>query len=137
AVSALNQKIYGHIAAWRNRPLEGEHAYVFLDGLWLKRSWGGAVKNVAVLVAVGGNADGFRELLGVLEGGKEGAAAWLTFLRHLKARGLRGVRLVTSDKCLGLLAALGDCFPEAAWQRCVVHTIRTQSVLRRRRAGRL
>src|SRR5262249_16166276 len=68
AVSALNQKIYGHIAAWRNRPLEGEHAYVFLDGLWLKRSWGGAVKNVAVLVAVGVNADGFRELLGVLEG---------------------------------------------------------------------
>jgi putative transposase len=123
-VSALNQKIYGRIEAWRNRAIEGEHAYVFLDGIWLKRSWGGEVKNVAVLVALGVNADGFREMLGVMEGGKEDAAAWLTFLRHLKARGLRGVRLVTSDKCLGLLEALGDCFPEAAWQRCVVHFYR-------------
>jgi transposase-like protein len=120
-VSALNQKIYAHIEAWRNRPIEGEHPYVFLDGIWLKRSWGGEVKNVAVLVAIGVNADGFREILGVREGGKEDAAAWLAFLRHLKARGLRGVRLVTSDKCLGLLEAVGECFPEAAWQRCVVH----------------
>ncbi len=123
-VSELNQKIYGHIEAWRNRPIEGEHAHVFLDGLWLKRSWGGAVQNVAVLVAIGVNADGFREMLGVLEGGKEDAAAWRTFVRHLKARGLSGVRLVTSDKCLGLLEALGDCFPEAAWQRGVVHCYR-------------
>jgi len=53
-VSELNQKIAGHIETWRNRPIEGEHPYVFLDGLWLKRSWGGEVKNVAVLVALGG-----------------------------------------------------------------------------------
>ena len=52
-VSELNQKIYAQIDAWRNRPIEGEHAYVYLDGIWLKRSWGGEVKNVAVLVAIG------------------------------------------------------------------------------------
>ena len=61
-VSALNQKIYAQIEAWRNRPIEGQHAYVYLDGIWLKRSWGGEVKNVAVLVAVGVNAEGYREI---------------------------------------------------------------------------
>jgi putative transposase len=123
-VSELNQKIYGRITEWRNRPIEGEHAYVFLDGIWLKRTWGGEVRNVAILVAVGVNRDGYREILGVMEGGKEDAAAWRGFLRHLKERGLKGVRLVTSDKCLGLVEAVGECFPEAGWQRCVVHFYR-------------
>jgi putative transposase len=123
-VSALNQKVYGQIEAWRNRPIDGEHPYVYLDGIWLKRSWGGEVKTVAVLVAIGVNADGHREILGVCEGGKEDAEGWRSFLRHLKARGLRCVRLVVSDKCLGLVEAVGECFPEAAWQRCVVHFYR-------------
>ena len=69
-VSELNQKVYGRIEAWRNRPIEGTHAYVFLDGIWLKRTWGGEVRNVAVLVAVGVNADGHREMLGVMEGAR-------------------------------------------------------------------
>jgi putative transposase len=123
-VSELNQKVYGQIEAWRNRPIAGEHPYVYLDGIRLKRSWGGEVKNVAVLVAIGVSADGHREILGVAEGGKEDAEGWRSFLRHLKARGLRGVRLVVSDKCLGLVEAVGECFPEAAWQRCVVHFYR-------------
>jgi len=123
-VSELNQKIYQHIDGWRNRPIEGEHPYVFLDGVWLKRSWGGEVKNLAVLVAIGVRADGHREILGVVEGHKEDAKSWRSFLRHLKQRGLQGVRLVTSDKCLGLVEALGEVFPEAAWQRCVVHWYR-------------
>lgn len=123
-VSELNQKVYGQIEAWRNRPIEGEHPYVFLDGIWLKRSWGGEVKNVAVLVAVGVGRDGHRTILGVAEGGKEDTDGWRSFLRHLKQRGLRGVRLVVSDKCLGLVEAVGECFPEAAWQRCVVHFYR-------------
>jgi putative transposase len=123
-VSELNQKIYARIEAWRNRPIEGTHAYVFLDGIWLKRSWGGEVRNVAILIAVGVNADGHREILGVMEGGKEDAEAWRKFLKHLKARGLQGVQLVTSDKCLGLVEALGETFPEALWQRCVVHFYR-------------
>jgi putative transposase len=123
-VSDLNQKIYERIETWRNRPLEGEHPYIMLDGIWLKRSWGGEVKNVAVLVAVGVNAAGHREILGVCEGTKEDAESWRSFLRHLKERGLRGVRLVTSDKCLGLVESLGEFFPEAAWQRCTVHFYR-------------
>lgn len=120
-VSELNQKVYGQIEAWRNRPLAGEHPYVYLDGIWLKRSWVGEVRNVAVLVPIGVTADGHREILGVAEGGKEDAEGWRSFLRHLKQRGMRGVRLVVSDKCLGLVEAVGECFPEAAWQRCVVH----------------
>ena len=124
AVSDLNQKLYERIEAWRNRPLVGEHAYVFLDGVWLKRTWGQEVKNVAVLIAIGVDAEGYREVLGVAEGMKEDTQSWRHFLRHLKQRGLKGVQLVVSDKCLGLLEALGEFYPEAAWQRCVVHFYR-------------
>jgi putative transposase len=123
-VSELNQKIYGRIEEWRQRPLTGRHLYVYLDGLWLKRSWGGEVRNVAVLVAVGVNEDGYREVLGVMEGAKEDHASWVAFLRHLKARGLNGVRVFISDKCLGLVEALAEFYPEALWQRCTVHFYR-------------
>ena len=123
-VSELNQKIYSQIETWRNRPIEGEHAYVFLDGIWLKRCWGGEVKNVAVLVAIGVGSDGYREILGVSEGAKEDSESWRNFLRHLKSRGLKGVQLVISDKCLGLVEALAEFYPEAAWQRCAVHFYR-------------
>jgi putative transposase len=123
-ISELNKKIYTQINEWRNRPIEGEHPYVFLDGIWLKRSWGGEVKNVAVLVAIGVNRDGYREVLGVVEGAREDKESWRTFLRHLKERGLKGVRLIVSDKCLGLVEALGEFYPEAAWQRCMVHFYR-------------
>ena len=123
-VSELNQKIYAQIEVWRNRPIEGEHAYVYLDGIWLKRSWGGEVKNVAVLVAIGVRSDGYREILGVVEGLKEDTQSWRNFLRHLKQRGLTGVRLFTSDKSLGLIEALGEFYPDAAWQRCMVHWYR-------------
>jgi transposase-like protein len=123
-VSRLNQKIYERIEAWRNRPIEGAYPYVYLDGLWLKRSWGGEVANVSVLVAIGVNKEGFREVLGVTEGAKEDKPSWEGFLKHLKARGLSGVKLVVSDKCLGLVESLGGIFPEAKWQRCVVHFYR-------------
>src|SRR5271156_3196018 len=123
-VSELNQKIYGQIEVWRNRPIEGEHVYVYLDGIWLKRSWGGEVRNVAVLVAIGVTSDGHREILGVVEGTKEDLESWRNFLRHLKQRGLQGVQLFVSDKCLGLGEALGEFYPEAQWQRCMVHWYR-------------
>ena len=123
-VSELSKKIYGHIEQWRNRPIEGQHPYVFLDGIWLKRCWGGEVRNLAVLVAVGVNRDGFREVLGVMEGAKEDKDSWLAFLRHLKGRGLRGVKLFVSDKCLGLVESLAEFYPEALWQRCAVHFYR-------------
>ena len=124
AVSGMAQKVYGQIESWRNRTLEGEHAYVYLDGIWLKRSWGGEVKNVAVLIAIGVDQEGYREVLGVAEGTKEDAESWRSFLRHLKERGLTGVKLFITDKCLGLVESLAEFYPEAAWQRCVVHWYR-------------
>lgn len=123
-VSELNQKIYERIEEWRTRPITEESVYVFLDGIWLKRSWGGEVKNIAVLVAVGVGMDGHRQILGVCEGTKEDAQSWRHFLRHLKERGLRGIRMITSDTCLGLVEALGEFYPEASWQRCTVHFYR-------------
>jgi putative transposase len=123
-VSELNQQLYERIEAWRNQPITGRFAYVYLDGIWLKRSWGGEVKNVAVLVAIGVDQDGYRQILGVVEGVKEDAESWRQFLRHLKERGLTGVELVTSDKCLGLVESLGEFYPEVSWQRCMVHWFR-------------
>jgi transposase-like protein len=123
-VSRLNQQLYERIQTWLAAPLQGEFVYVFLDGIWLKRSWGGEVKNLAVLVAIGVDAHGFRQVLGVAEGAKEDKESWLGFMRLLKERGLRGTQLFVSDKCLGLVQALGETFPKAAWQRCVVHWYR-------------
>jgi putative transposase len=123
-ISELNSRIYKQIETWRNRKIEGEHAYVYLDGIWLKRSWGGEVRNIAVLVAIGVDQDGFREVLGVAEGAKEDTESWRNFLRHLKKRGLSGVKLFISDKCIGVVEAIGECYPEALWQRCVVHWMR-------------
>src|SRR3954469_10508335 len=75
-VSRLNQKIYGQLEAWRNRPITGEHPYVYLDGVVLKRSWAGEVRNVSLLVAIGVSAEGFREILGICEGAKEDRRGW-------------------------------------------------------------
>ncbi len=79
---------------------------------------------MAILVAVGVDADGFRQVLGVMEGMKEDKDSWTAFLRSLKERGLRGVKLFISDKCVGLVESLADFYPEASWQRCVVHFYR-------------
>jgi putative transposase len=81
----------------------GEFSYVFLDGLSLKRSWGGEVKNISVLVAIGVAQNGYWEILVVSEGAKEDKASWTQFLRELKGRELKGVELFVSDKCLGLV----------------------------------
>jgi transposase-like protein len=123
-VSRLNGKIYETIEKWRMSPIEGEHPYVYLDGISMKRSWSGEVKNVSILVAIGVNREGYREILGVAEGAKEDKASWTAFLRYLKGRGLKGVDLIISDKCLGLIESLGDFYPEAKWQRCMVHFYR-------------
>jgi putative transposase len=123
-ISELNKKVYKHIERWRNRPLETTYPYVYLDGIVLKRSWAGEVRNVSVLVAIGVNQDGFREVLGVCEGAKEDEKGWSYFLSHLKQRGLRGIRLIVSDKCLGLVESAARYFPQAAWQRYCVHWYR-------------
>jgi transposase-like protein len=123
-VSRLNQKIYRHIEVWRNRAIEGEFPYLYLDGVILKRSWGGEVRNVSILVAIGIGTDGFRQILGVAEGEKEDIEGWRSFLCHLKDRGLKGVRLLISDACRGLVEAAAEVFPGTQWQRCVVHFYR-------------
>jgi transposase-like protein len=123
-VSNLNQKIYKQIEAWRQKPIIGEHPYVYLDGISLKRSWGGEVRNVSVLVAVGVNKEGYREILGVAEGAKEDKESWRNFLRYLKKRKLNGVKLFITDKSLGLVESIGEFYPKARWQRCVVHFYR-------------
>ena len=123
-VSNLNQKAYEHIDKWRKRPLHGAYPYVYLDGIFLKRNWGGEVENVSILVALAVNADGYREIIGSCEGAKEDTASWLNFLRHLKQRGLMGTQLFVGDKCLVLVESLGEVFPEAKYQRCVVHFYR-------------
>ena len=123
-VSRLNSKIYETIEKWRMSPIEGEHPYIYLDGISMKRSWSGEVKNVSILVAIGVNREGYREILGVAEGAKEDKESWSTFLRYLKERGLKGVELIISDKCLGLIESLGDFYPAAKWQRCMVHFYR-------------
>jgi transposase-like protein len=123
-VSELNKKIYGTIETWRNRPIDGEHPYVYLDGIVLKRCWAGEVRNVSLLVAIGVNSEGYREILGICEGAKEDKAGWSAFLKHLKSRGLKGVRLIISDACMGLSESAAEFFPDAAWQRCIVHWYR-------------
>jgi putative transposase len=123
-ISNLNKKVYAKIEEWRNRPIRGEHPYVYLDGIVLKRSWGGEVCNVSVLVAIGVNEHGYRKILGVCEGAKEDKAGWSNFLRHLKERGLTGVRLFITDACMGLVQSLAEFYPESKWQRCTVHFYR-------------
>jgi transposase-like protein len=123
-VSDLNKKVYKHIESWRNRPIEGDFPYVYLDGIVLKRSWAGEVRNVSVLVAIGVGEDGYRKVLGICEGHKEDRAGWGGFLKHLKSRGLMGVRLIISDACMGLVESAAEYYPDAQWQRCTVHFYR-------------
>ena len=123
-VSNLNKKIYAKIEAWRNRRIEGEHPYLYLDGIVMKRSWAGEVRNVSLLVASAVNSEGFREILGICEGAKEDKSGWSAFLRHLVDRGLTGVQLIISDACRGLMESAAEYLPEARWQRCMVHFYR-------------
>ena len=120
-VSDLNQKIYKRIEQWRDRPLRDRYVYVYLDGLWLKRFWGGEVENVSILVAIGVNEFGFREVIGAAEGMTEDKESWKSFLQDLYRRGVRDIDLVISDKAKGLLEARPEVYPKAKWQRCVFH----------------
>lgn len=123
-VSNLNEKAFESVEAWRTRPLSGDYPYLFIDGIYLKRSWGGSYENVAVMVAIGVNSDGRREIVGCAEGFTESKESWGEFLLWLRGRGLSGVRLVTGDKSLGMLGALEEVFPDAKYQRCTVHFYR-------------
>ena len=99
----------------------GPYTFVAADALVLKVREAGRVVNVHALIATGVNAEGYREILGIDVTTAEDGAGWLTFLRSLTARGLSGVKLVTSDAHAGLVAAIGATLPGAAWQRCRTH----------------
>ena len=119
------KKVYEDIDRWRNRPLaDHSYPYLFVDGVWHKRTWGGSVENVSVLVAIGVDDTGHREVIGVAEGMKEDKASWEGFLRSLIERGLKGVRLVVGDRCAGLVSTVDAMLPGARYQRCMVHFMR-------------
>src|SRR5215207_4025328 len=121
-VSVMAKELDATVEAFRTRPLDaGSYAFMAADALVLKVREGGRVVNVHALIAVGVNAEGYREILGIDVTTAEDGAGWLTFLRSLTARGLSGVRLVTSDAHAGLVAAIGATLPGASWQRCRTH----------------
>src|SRR3989475_11761573 len=104
-VSDINKKTYGTIEAWRNRPIEGEPPYVYLDGIVLKRSWAGEVRNVSLLVAIGVNESGYREILGICEGAKEDKSGWS--VRSAKPK-MRKILDTTPAQRLSLAGQTGE-----------------------------
>jgi transposase-like protein len=121
-VSVMARDLDDHVASFRTRPLDaGPYTFVAADALVLKVREGGRVVNVHALLATGVNADGHREILGLQVTSAEDGAGWLGFFRDLTARGLSGVRLVTSDAHRGLVDAIGATLPGASWQRCRTH----------------
>jgi putative transposase len=124
-VSRICAELDEVVDAWRSRPLDaGPYVVLWVDALSIKVREGGRVCNTAVLVATAVNADGHRELLGLELGSAEDGASWTAFLRGLVARGLSGVRLVTSDAHQGLKAAIAAVLEGASWQRCRTHFMR-------------
>lgn len=123
-ISNLNKKAYEHIENWRTRPLSGEYPYVYVDGVYLKRGWGGDIQNISILVAIGVSNEGCREITGAAEGMKEDKTSRRSFFVWLKKRGLTGVRLIIGDKNLGILETIPEVFPGARYQQCTVHFYR-------------
>lgn len=113
-VSNLNERAFEAVEAWRSRPLERAYPYVYVDGIHLKRSWGGSCENVAAMVATGVDDDGYREVIGAAEGFTESSECWRGFLSRLRSRGLRGVRMFTGGKAAGMVGPIAEVFPEAA-----------------------
>jgi putative transposase len=121
-VSVMARDLDEQVAAFRTRPLhDGPYTFVAADALTMKVREAGRVVKVAVMVATGVNADGYREVLGIHTATTESSAGWLSFFRDLTARGLSGVALVTSDAHAGLVEAIGATLPNASWQRCRTH----------------
>ena len=119
-VSRLCEEIDGKVKAFLTRPLEGDWPYLWIDATYLKVRRGGRIVSVAVIIAIGVNTDGRREVLGLDIGTSEAEPIWTEFLRKLTRRGLRGVKLVISDAHEGIKAAVSKVLC-ATWQRCRVH----------------
>ncbi len=122
-VSRLCTEIDERVNAFLNRPIEGDWPYLWIDATYVKVRSSGRIVSVAVIIAVGVNTDGTREVLGMAVGPSEAEPFWSDFLRSLSHRGLRGTRLVISDSHVGLKAAIAKVF-KATWQRCRVHFMR-------------
>ena len=122
-VSRLCAEIDERVNAFLNRPIEGDWPYLWIDATYVKTRASGRIVSVAVIIAVGVNTDGTRELLGLAVGPSEAEPFWTDFLRSLSRRGLRGVKLVISDSHVGLKAAVSKVF-KSTWQRCRVHFMR-------------
>ncbi len=122
-VSRLCTEIDERVGAFLNRPIEGDWPYLWIDATYVKVREAGRIVSVAVIIAVGVNTDGVREVLGMAIGPSEAEPFWTSFLRALTRRGLRGVRLVISDAHEGLKAAVAKVL-KATWQRCRVHFMR-------------
>jgi putative transposase len=122
-VSRLCEEIDARVKAFLDRPLEGDWPYLWLDATYLKVRRNHRIVSVAVIVAVGVNTDGRREVLGMDIGSSEAETFWVEFLRKLRRRGLRGVKLIVSDAHEGIKAAVAKLI-NATWQRCRVHTMR-------------
>src|SRR6478735_4875081 len=121
-VSEMAKDLDQQVEQFRTRPLgDGPYTFVAADALTMKVREGGRVVKVAVMVATGINADGYREVLGIHCATTESAAGWLSFFRDMTARGLKDVALVTSDAHAGLVEAIGATLPDASWQRCRTH----------------
>ena len=126
-VSRLCEEIDSRVQTFLNRPIEGDWSYVWVDATYVKVRQNGRIVSVAVIIAVGVNGDGRREVLGMDVGVSEAAHFWIEFLRKLTRRGLRGVKLVISDAHEGIKAAVSRVL-SATWQRCRVHFMRNALV---------
>ena len=124
SISAINKRLDESLKAFAERPLKEPFPYLILDARYEKVREAGVVMSQAVLIAVGIDWDGRRQILAVEMANRESRSAWRDFLVGLKARGLKGVELVVSDDHAGLVIAIGEVIPEAAWQRCYVHFLR-------------
>ncbi len=123
-VSRVCAELDEEVERFRSRPLEGKYPYVWLDATFVKTREQGRVVSQAIVIAIGVNAEGVREVLGLDVGPSEDGSFWLRFLKGLVARGLRGVKLVVSDSHEGLKGAIASVLVGASWQRCRVHWLR-------------
>lgn len=121
ATSRIASRLEEALSEWRARRLDEAYPYLYLDATYLKVNWAGAVRSMALLVAVGVSAQGYREVLAVEAAPGERSEGYRSFLKGLAERGLRGVRLVTSDDSEAIKEAVKVELPQAAWQRCTVH----------------
>ncbi len=128
-VSRMCQELDGEVELFKSRRLEGSYPYVWLDATFVKVRENGHVMSQAIVIAIGVNAVGMREVLGLDVGYSEDGAFWLQFLRSLVARGLSGVKLVTSDAHEGLKQAIRAVMQGSGWQRCRVHFMRNALAL--------